>query len=58
MMRLTVTAAIFFLLSIPGIAMAAKRFLPAVLPIACTMQENDFSIKTAEVGDPIITSRW
>jgi hypothetical protein len=48
------TAAIFLLLSISGIAMASTNFLPAGLPIACTMQEDNFSIKTAEVGDPTI----
>ncbi len=53
-MRLTSIAVMFFLLSIHGIARASKSFLPAGLPIACTMQEDNFSLKTAEVGDPTI----
>ena len=53
-MKLTFTALIFFLLSVSAIARAATNFLPAGLPIACTMQEDNFSIKTAEAGDPTI----
>jgi hypothetical protein len=54
MMRLTVTVAIFFLLSIPGIVKAADRFIPAGMPIGCWMQEKNLSLKTAEPGDPVL----
>ena len=53
-MKLTVTAAMFFLLSIPGIAKASDRFIPAGMPIGCWMQEKDLSLKTAEPGDPVL----
>jgi hypothetical protein len=46
--------AIILLLSAPGAARAADRFIPAGLPIACWMQEKDLSLKTAEAGDPVL----
>jgi hypothetical protein len=42
------------ILTLAGAPTAADQFLPAGLPIACTMQERNFSLKTAEVGDPTI----
>ena len=53
-MRLKFAALILFLLSVPGIAKAADRFIPAGMPVGCWMQEKDLSLKTAEPGDPVL----
>jgi hypothetical protein len=53
-MKLKFTAVIFCLLSVSAIAKAADRFIPAGMPIGCWMQEKDLSLKTAQVGDPVL----
>ena len=53
-MKLTFTAVILLMVSIPSIAKAADRFIPAGMPIGCWMQEKDLSLKTAEPGDPVL----
>ncbi len=49
-----VTALLAICLNFATAATAKDHFLPAGLPITCVMQENDFSLKTAEAGDPTI----
>jgi hypothetical protein len=51
-MRLTTLLAVCLTLS--SIAAASDHFLPAGLPITCVMHESNFSLKTAEEGDPTI----
>jgi hypothetical protein len=52
--RMRFATSFALLLTFSSIAAAADEFLPAGLPVVCTMQERDFSLKTAEVGDPTI----
>jgi len=50
-MKLTITLLAAYL-AFPVIATAGDQLLPAGMPIVCTMQERNFSLKTAEVDDP------
>jgi hypothetical protein len=42
------------LLALPRLCMAEDQLLPAGMPLVCTMQERNFSLKTAEENDPTL----
>ena len=53
-MKLVPAVVMLLMLSNPGAARAADQLLPAGQIIPCTMNEPNLSLKTTQIGDPVV----